>query len=472
MPSVCPHCGHEVDSQDKFCAECGAKLVEATPTPSEVAVPKLEDMHEQMQRFIPKALAERTNLAEQKLEGENRLVTALFADISGFTPMSQELPTEDVVEKVNQCFQVLTDAIYHYEGNINKFIGDCVLAFFGAPLAHENDAERAIMAALEMQEKVLELELEISVGINTGMMYFGPIGTKEYHETSAYGHDINLAKRLQEVAQPGQILVGESTYRSTRRAFEFEQLPPLTLRGIAEPVSAYEVLEVLPEPEKIRGIEGLRAEMIGREKEFADLKECADELLAGRGQIISIIGEAGVGKSRLVSELKEYLQRQEGKEVMWLEGRCVSIGESVGYWVFIDILRSYLEFSGEDSTKERREKIVDKMQTLFPQRYEEIVPYIGNLLSVKFGNQWDDRVKHLPAEQLKHQTFSTLRDLFFALAQQKSLLLIFEDMHWADNLSLDLLTLLMDVLSLAPFMLLCVYRPNKEHKSWHIGAQA
>ena len=246
-------------------------------------------------------------------------------------------------------------------------------------------------------------------------------------------------------------------------------MPPLTLKGIAQPVPAYEAVKALPKPEKIRGIEGLRAEMIGREREFADLKDCVDDLLAGRGQIVSVIGEAGVGKSRLATELKEYIQ---DKEIRWLEGRCVSIGESIGYWVFIDILRSYLEFSETDSPKVLGEKIVDKMGALFPQRWEEIVPYIGHLLSVKFGNQWDEKVKYLPAEQVKHQTFLALRDLFLALANQKPLLLILEDLHWADNLSLDLLSLLMDDLTLVPLMPLCIYRPDKEHKSWHLSSQA
>jgi predicted ATPase/class 3 adenylate cyclase len=466
----CPQCGASNPGEALFCMRCAAKLDvdarQAVPVEDE-AVPKLEDMQHRL--YIPEPLRRKMDSARQEMEGENRLVTALFADISGFTPMSQELDPEATVEKVNQCFQMITDAVYRYEGSVNRFIGDCVLAFFGAPLTHENDPERAILAALDMREAVSKLGLDISVGINTGMMYFGAIGTQEHQEISAYGADINLAKRFQETAQPGQILVGEGIYRLTRRAFEFQPLSALMLKGIAEPVSAYAVMKVLPRPEKIRGIEGLRAEMIGREREFADLKECADELLAGRGQIVSIIGEAGVGKSRLVTELKGYIR---DKDIRWLEGRCVSIGESIGYWVFIDILRSYLEFSGEDATEDRREKILEKMKSLFPQRWEEIVPYIGNLLSVRFGNQWDDRIRYLPPEQVKHQTFLTLRSVFLTLAQQKPLLLILEDMHWADNLSLDLLNLLMDDLILAPLMLLCVYRPDREHRSWHISAQA
>lgn len=202
----------------------------------------------------------------QPLEGENRLVTALFAELSGVTQMSPSMTTEAILEKVNQCRQVVTDAVSRYEGNLHGFTGDRASAFFGAPLAHEQAPERAIRAALDMQKLVAELGLNLSVGINTGMVYFGPIGAPEHQEISAYGSDINLAKRLQESANPGQILVGEGTYRLTRRAFEFQSQPPLTLKDIEKPVSVYQALKALPKPEKVRGIEGLKAPMIGRDE--------------------------------------------------------------------------------------------------------------------------------------------------------------------------------------------------------------
>lgn len=467
LANLCLECEFANPPEFQFCGKCGARLTQETP-PS-VVVPKLEDVHAELQRSMPKSLAEKFQSVTPTIEGENRILSILFGDISGSVPITEKMSPEDAADLINECLKMMVDVILKYEGSINRFLGDCVLAFFGTPITRENDSERAILAALEMREAVTELNLNISTGINTGMVYVGSMGPDEHREFTAMGTAVNLAARLEGAAEPGQILVGEATYRLTRRAFEFQPLAPLTLKGIAEPVSAYEVLKVLPQPEKIRGIEGLRAEMIGREKEFADLKECMDELLAGRGQIVSIIGEAGVGKSRLATELKGYIK---DKDIRWLEGRCLSIGESIGYWVFIDMLRSYLEFSEEDSSEARGEKIVAEMKALFPQRWEDIVPYIGNLLSVKFGNEWDDKVKYLPAEQVKHQSFLTLRDVFLALAQQKPLLFILEDLHWADNLSLDLLTLLMDVLTLAPLMLLCIYRPDKEHKSWHISTQA
>ena len=164
---------------------CGGKVTQPDARAPGAVPPRLEDMQERL--YIPEPLRQRMDAAAREMVGENRLVTALFADISGFTALSQRLATEAVVNKVNECFRLVTDAVYRYEGSINRFIGDCVLAFFGAPLAHENDPERAVRAALEMREAVSALGLSISVGVNTGMTYFGPIGTERHLEVSAYG---------------------------------------------------------------------------------------------------------------------------------------------------------------------------------------------------------------------------------------------------------------------------------------------
>jgi class 3 adenylate cyclase/tetratricopeptide (TPR) repeat protein len=469
LNNICANCGFGNIPQARFCGECGARLVEEESIQTEAAIPRLEELHARMQRTMPSSLAAQVQTDTGDAEGENRILTVLFADVSGSVATTENMSPEDAADLISECLKAMVDTILKYGGTINRFLGDSVLAFFGVPETHENDPERAILAALEMREAVTKLNLSISSGINTGMVYVGGIGPDSHREFAAMGTAVNLAARLEKEAEPDQILVGEATYRHTRRAFEFAALEPLAIKGITEPVTAYEVLKQLPRPDKIRGIEGLRADMIGREREFSQLKECVDDLLQGRGQIISVIGEAGVGKSRLVSELKGYTA---DRDMRWLEGRCVSIGESIGYWVFTDILRSYLEFADDDTPEALREKIVSSMQSLFPQRWEEVVPYVGNLLSVRFGNEWDDRIRYLPAEQVKYQTFLTLRDIFHTLSQQKPMLLILEDMHWSDNLSLDLLNLMMDDLSLAPMLLLCVYRPYREHRSWHISSQA
>lgn len=460
---ICPQCGSANQPNEKFCGECGF--------PYGLEASQLEEMHAQFQRLIPEDLARKYRAAEQQTSGENRLVTVMFADISGFTRMSQTLSPGILVQRVNKYLGIIADAIFRREGKVNRFIGDCVLAFFGVPIAHENDPDRAILSALEVRDALSDLGIDVSIGINSGMMYFGAIGPERHTEISAYGIDIILAKRLQEVAQVGQILVSEGIYRVTRRSFEFEPLDPLTLRGIEKSAVAYEVLRELPKPEKIRGLEGLRAELIGRQKELAELKEYADRLMDGEGQIVCIFGEAGVGKSRLAMELKDYVR---DKDMNWLEGRGVSLGESIGYSVFVDILKNDLKFSDKDSPTELTEKITNRMKELFPQTWMDIVPYIANLLSAKYDDERNERIKHLPPEQMQYQISSTLKDVFVALAKQKPLLLILEDLHWADELSMHLISLLMGEISNAPLMLLYIYRPDpgKEHKSSRISKQA
>jgi predicted ATPase/class 3 adenylate cyclase/regulation of enolase protein 1 (concanavalin A-like superfamily)/ribosomal protein L40E len=474
LENLCPKCGAKLPPEAKFCLECGTKITGAVSDTIKAIIPSFGDAYAKILRNIPKSMAEKLQPSTKAIEGENRILSILFGDVKGSVTLAEKMPPEDFADLINECVSVMVDVIWKYEGSVNRYPGDCVLAFFGTPTAHENDPERAILAALEMSEAVTKLNLRVSIGINTGMVYVGAIGPDGHRETTAMGSAVNLASRLQGAAselheETGGIIVGESTYRLARHSFEFRELPPMKLKNIEIPVTAYQVIKPLPRPEKVRGIEGLRAEMIGRDKEFADLKDSIDELLAGKGQIVSVIGEAGVGKSRLVGEMKSHIK---DKDVIWLEGRCVSIGESIGYWVFVDILRSYMGFSDGDSTEERREKIIDRIGSLFPQRWKDIIPYIGNLLSVRFEDELYERMRYLPPEQVKHQTFMTLRDLFFTLSQQKPLILIFEDLHWADDLSLDMINLLMDLLTLSSLMLLCVYRPEKEHKSWHIGTRA
>ncbi len=432
---------------------------------------------------------------------ERRLVTILFVNLVDAAQSTSKPASKERLEKRDWCLKVIREVVSRYEGSLQESTEGGTFAFFGMPVTHENDPERAIRAALLIREAVAKVGMNLSVGINTGMTSFGLIGTPEHKEIGAYGPSVNLARRLCEVFQPGQILVGEGTYRLTHRAFEFRTQPELTLKGVAEPIRSYQALNVLPKPEKVRGIEGLTAPMIGRDEPFTTLTGCLEKVMAGNGQMVSIIGVAGVGKSRLVRELKGDLESQAlasrvsgeewkngrlegGKEdlpqpsnlpafhPLWLEGRCLSIGESVGYGPFIDSLKSFFRFDTNEAGPMMVEKITAAITDLLPHQADEILPLFGNLLSVKFGNEWDDRLKFVEREQIQRQTFMALRDFFFASATKQPLVLVLEDLHWADRLSLDLISLLMEGLSSVPLMLVCVYRPEPEHRSGRIPSLA
>jgi predicted ATPase len=319
----------------------------------------------------------------------------------------------------------------------------------------------------------------MTAGINAGEVYLGERGRGPHQDVRAVGSAVNLAARLQQKAQPGQILVGESVYRHTHRAFAFAR-HEVEAKGFAEPVAAYEVVRALDHPEKVRGIEGLRAELIGREKELAGLADALAAVRAGRGQIVTLIGEAGVGKSRLIAELKELALAPVADQPrpLWLEGRCLDVGMAVSYWPFLDLLRAHFAFTPEDDDRARGARISAAVDALVGRgdlpagRAEEMLPLLGHLLGARFGSELDERLAAASPEQIKHQTFLALVDLLVALARPQPLILVLEDLHWADSLSLDLVSLLMESLRLAPLLLVCVYRPEQEHKCWHLGAIA
>jgi len=482
LQAICPQCGTPAAPAAKFCSGCGAALNVAatsrTPAPprtvsagNDAAVaaarPTLQQQFSSLHQVLPRSLRERLLTPEQ---GENRVVTVFFADMSGSVERTRDMTPEAGADLVNELLRAMVDALVKYDGRVDRMLGDGVLAEFGTPQAHEDDPERAILAAIEIRDAAQKLGLKITCGINTGGVFVGGLGNERYSEITVMGPVVNLAARFQKLAQPGQILVGEATYRHARRSFEFETLPPAEAKGFADAVRAYAVLRALPRQEKVRGIEGLRAQLIGREKELGALVDAADSLVQERrGQIATVVGEAGIGKSRLVTELKEYVA---GKDVLWLEGRCISISQSVGFWPFIDLLRTYLGIAREDSEAEIGQKVVRGIAALFPQDAEGIVPYVGHLLSVKLDERYEERLRHASPEQLHRQTLLRVRDVFVALARRRPIVAVFEDLHWADALSLDLLWVLMDELVAAPIFLVCVYRPEREHPSWQIDATA
>jgi class 3 adenylate cyclase/tetratricopeptide (TPR) repeat protein len=487
LRAVCPQCGAEPPPGAKFCPDCGAAL--DAPPPAAAVPPNLEAHFHAFQQSLPQSF--RDQLLTQ--EGENRLVTVLFADMSRSVETTRDLHPEDAAALVNRLLRAMVDVLIGYEGRIDGFHGDGALAVFGSPRAHEDDPERAIRAAMGIREEARKLGLEVTAGINTGEVYVGEIGSERHREVTVMGPVVNLAARLQAQAEPGQILVGEATYRLTRRAFTFTPLS-LTVKGLPQPVPAYTVEQALPRPEKARGIEGLKAELIGRDEELTKLKDALAELLQGHGQIVTLIGEAGVGKSRLVAEMKpvfgvrysvfgsrpapEHRIPNTEHRFVWLEGRCLELGMTASYWLFIDLFRDLFAWLPEEDDRARGERLVAALRELEAQghltgeRVEEIGPLLGHMLSLRFGTDWDQRLQFAGPEQIRHQTFLAVRDFLVALARRQPLLLVLEDLHWADSLSLDLISLLMEALTLAPILLLCVYRPEPEHRCARLGGIA
>ena len=414
------------------------------------------------------------------LEGERKLVTIMFADISGFTALAETMDPEAVRDLINACFDHLVPVIEKYEGTVDKFVGDAIVALFGAPVAHENDPERALRAALEMRDALAAFNLEVPgtwevpgtldlrlhFGINTGLVIAGGIGSEGRQEYSVMGDAANVASRLEEVSEQGEILVGPDTYRLAAPLFEFETLEPVQVKGKAEPVPIYRLLTSRAVSGKVRGVIGLESPLVGREAELTALREAVERLRAGVGGIVTIVGEAGIGKSRLVAELRGGAVTAP---LQWVEGRCLSYGTSIAYLLWLDALRSMLGVSVESPTVEVRDALRQWVQTLCPDYFDDVYPYLGRLMALPLEEKEDTvTLQNMEGDALKMGTFHAVETLIECAANDAPLIIVCEDLHWADPTSLELLEQLLAPTDRAPLLFICVFRPETEHGSWRI----
>ena len=411
--------------------------------------------------------------------GERKLVTVMFADISGFTALSEKMDPEDLSDLMNACFEQLVPVVTKYGGTVDKFIGDEIMALFGAPVAHENDPERALRAALEMMDAMAAfnaahaIDLGIHFGINSGLVVAGGVGTRERQDYSVMGDTVNLAARLEDASERGEILVGPDTYRLTSHVFAFETRPPMRLKGKAEPVRIYKLLSFRAQPEPVRGLEGrgISSPLVARAAELAALRDSLAQLRAGRGRIVFVLGEVGLGKSRLLAEARR--ESADGG-LRWLEGRGLSFGQTISYWPFLEILKSDIGITEQDGEVESWTKLESRVQALFPEQVAEILPYLATLLALEVRGDLAARVKYLDAEALHRQIFLACRRFFERLAQERPLVLVFEDAHWADESSTDLLEHLFPLVETLPLLICCVSRPDPQvlgARLWELATQ-
>src|SRR5687767_8430970 len=305
-PRTCPRCEAAVAPDAKFCASCGQALAELAATD--------QATHSRLTAAAPAPLVEKMRAA--KLTGERKPVTALFADVVGSTALAERMDPEDWTAVINEAFDLMSKAVFRYEGTIAQLQGDAMLAFFGAPVAHEDDPDRAIRAAIDMITNVDEfarqlkqergIEFRIRAGINTGPVIVGNVGSDLRYEYTALGDAVNVASRVQTSAEPGTVFVSANTQRFVTDAFDFEDLGQVELRGKSEPVQLYRVIGLRAEPGRRRGLEavGLSSPLVGRSTELETLKGLFEISRAGRGRLALVIGEPGIGKSRLLAELR------------------------------------------------------------------------------------------------------------------------------------------------------------------------
>jgi class 3 adenylate cyclase/predicted ATPase len=412
------------------------------------------------------------------LKGERKHVTVMFADISGFTAMSEKLDPEEVRSIINACFERLSAVIDHYEGHIDKFIGDEIMALFGAPTAHENDPERALRAALEMMVALEEFNVEYAAhlsqplalhfGINSGLVIAGGIGANQRQAYSVMGDTANLASRLEGLSEAGEILVGEETYRRAAPLFEFEALKPVKVKGKAYPVRVYRLLRAKAgHGGQVRGIEGFSSPLVGRVDELAKLSKALDNLYQGQGSVILVSGEAGLGKSRLIEELRLMsAQRPQGGQINWVEGHTLAYGESVSYLMARDMLRHILGVDLEASLADVEMALRAELDRLLPDEAAENYPYLAYLLDIPLDQESAQRIRYLKGDALHQQILQSAQNFILTKTRQTPLVLGWEDLHWADPSSLGLLEALLPLTQHCQLLLFLVYRPGHEGRLW------
>jgi predicted ATPase/class 3 adenylate cyclase len=484
LPALCPQCGASLPPEARFCIECGHQLGAPPSRIPSTAAP--DPLTERLQRLVPQEYADRLLVSKGQVASECRLVTILFSDIKGSTALAETLDPEDVLEIINDAFEVLSEPITRHEGTLARLMGDAVLAFFGAPLSHEDDPERAIRAALEIVEGArryaarLERErgitgFDVRVGINTGMVVVGEVGSDFQVEYTAVGDAINVAARMEQNAPPGGILIAHDTYRHVRGVFEVVPQAPLAVKGRADPVVTYLVERAKPRAFRIgiRRVEGVETRMVGREAERKRLQDAFYSVVEdGECQVVTIAGEAGVGKSRLLYEFDIWSELQP-KPFYYFKGRASHEMRHLPHALLRDLFRFRFQIHQSDSASTARDKLVqgltqafqpaapqspipnpqspisnthsripDRRPTLSNSEGSEITMkahIIGHLLGFDFSASPHVQAIGDDAQQLRDRALVYIGEYFRAMAGEHPVVILLEDLHWADDSSLDAL---------------------------------
>ena len=449
---ACPACGAPVNRSARFCKKCGTQIggasTSARAQPSVVTVG-----------------AERAD--SEAIEGERKTVTALFADIKGSTELMRDLDPEEARSIVDPVLHLMMAAVHRYGGYVAQSTGDGIFALFGAPVAHEDHPQRALHAALAMQEELRryadrlrnegKIPVEARVGVNTGEVVVRTIETGGHTEYTPVGHVTNLAARMQTAAPAGSIAASEATQRLCEGYFEFRTLGPTAVKGLNAPVEVYEVVRVGPLRThfQLAARRGL-TQFVGREREMAAMAGALEQARAGHGQIVAAVGEAGAGKSRLMYEFKATIP--DGCKV--LEAYSVSHGKASAWLPVIELLKSYFEIADEDDDSRRSEKVEAKVRGLDPA-LAETLPYILSLLGIAGAGA---SLAMMDAQIRRRRTLEAVKRIIIRESLKQPLVVIFEDLHWIDAETQELLDLLVDSVASARILMLVNYRPEYHHE--------
>jgi class 3 adenylate cyclase/tetratricopeptide (TPR) repeat protein len=461
LEAVCQSCGEQNRAAARFCRKCGAGLVQATAaghvSPSRFSSPET---------YTPKHLAEKILTSKSALEGERKQVTVLFADISGFTAISERLDPEDVHRLMTRAFDLMLAEVHRYEGTVNQFLGDGIMALFGAPIAHEDHAQRAVLAALGIRRALEALGAElrhergisfrVRQGLNTGLVVVGSIGSDLRMDYTAVGDTTNVAARLQQAADPGGIVIAEAIHRLIGDYFNTRSLGQLTLKGKGGPVAGWEVISARGARTRVEvAAERGLTPFVGRERELRLLSECFEQAKAGRGQVVFFVGEPGIGKSRLLYEFRRSL----GTEAAWLEGRCLSFGRSIAFHPLIDMLKRDFGIEEADAEATSASKI-ERGVLMLGGDLRPALPFLRYLLSLDPG---DPSVLDMDPQHRRGEIFDAVRRLTLRASTVCPQVLVYEDLHWMDQATEEFLLWSADSIPTSRILRILTYRTGYAH---------
>ena len=465
LQNRCPNCGCENVARAKFCMECGTALTKLLNPQPPIPSPHT---------YTPPHLAERIRAEQAALEarggvdGERKTITALFADIKGSMELIEDLDPEDARSIIDPALQLMMAAVHRYEGYVAQSMGDGIFALFGAPLAHEDHAQRALFAALRMQEEGRAyaerlrhdkgVNLQMRVGVNTGAVVVRSIRKNDLHtDYVPVGHSTSLAARMEGLATPGTTVVSADTRQLTEGYFEFKDLGAAKIKGVSEPVRIYELLGVgaLRTRLQVSAARGL-SRFVGRKKEIEHLKQVREQAVTGQGQMVGVVGEPGVGKSRLFHEFKVLSEQH----CLVLETFCAAHGSGYAYLPLIELLRNYFHIRPQDDERTLHEKVAGRVVAL-DRELEDGLPYLLSLLG---HSEFVAALQQMDPNIRQQRSFDAIKRILVRESLTQPVVLIFEDLQWLDEGTQAFLDTLSESLATASMLLLVNYRPEYRHE--------
>lgn len=474
--SRCANCQMELPNGARFCMNCGEPVLDGKRADQERTI--------DFAVTAPAPLVEKVRAAA-RLTGERRTVTAMFMDIVGSTALAEQAGEKAWAEIFSRACDLSCSVVYRYEGTIARLHADELLAFFGAPIAHEDDPVRAVHAALELLETLREyaegireefgLDFRVRISLSTGPVIIGPVGSDLKYEYSALGGEINAAAKIEATKQAMTVLVSEYTYQQVAPFFDLTDLGEFDVEGRPEAVKIYQVLGVKADPERGRGFVGPENPLIGRDAELASLLQLSQTVQAGLGRVAMVVSEPGLGKTRLITEWKESVAEANSKPpIKWIEGQNNSYDLGQAYNLLIDLIHSILGIPPGAGEPQTRAALRSFTEDLFGPLEEdatdspalEVYPYLGHLLSIKLEGLVLERVRMLDPEALRAQYLVALRRLLQELADRGPLIVVVENLQWADPSSTELLSSIIPLTSTIPLLFCLVTRPNRDAPGW------